>query len=526
MTADEILDKIISSMPTAKTFIKSTLRDRLDYLYRLKDKKNKRTIHYWKVKKGYCLPYETRERIVEENICDLELDSNVKSVFKQKIIELSNDTYSGKDIDLLVKISLKVLHITFENEGLEFISFMNSPDNTNIKPPVMANIDKAFTMLTFDGNNNNAKEIICSLMVHIFYENCDSTINIYLQKLSETYALLLSLKADSRVVDYFQKMSSEFSLYVGSDILVRCLSERYLDDDKKVTTNVLKILMNANSTLVMTEGILDEVWNNLKISDYEYKNHFASIDQYMKLEIAKESQKILIRAYYRSKLSNKALKATTWFKFIEKFCDYSELHKINGREQLKQYLINQYNLEYISSEEVKKIVDIKVIEPLSEELMKVKKRKELAVNAATMVDLIYKQRENKIESSHSSRFGYSTWWLTGEKATLSFTSDLVEKNFGFYIIRPEFLLYYISLIPTHKDVKETYKNIFPSILGITMSGRISSDELHKLLKTIDDAREHDESRLKVIINSTINKLKSDFIREYDDNILDVEYTEF
>lgn len=525
MSMDKILDKIISSMPTAKTFINSTLGHRLNYLYRLKDKNNKRTIQYWSQRQAYCLPYETRERIIEENINDLELDNDVKSIFKQKIIEFSEDTYSEDDIDLLVKISLKTLHITFENEGLEFISFMKHPDNTNIKPPIMTNIDKAFTVLTFSENNNNAKEVIRKLMVHIFYQNCDDNINVYLQKLSETYALLLSLKADSRIVDYFQKMSGEFSLFVGSDILVRCLSERFLDDDKKATTNVLKILMDANSTLVMTEGILNEVWNNLKISDYEYRNHFASIDQYIKPEIAKESNKILIRAYYYSKLSDNELKATTWYKFIEKFCDYPELHTISGKEQLRQYLINQYNLKYMSSEEVEIIIDKKIVEPLAEELIKVKKRKELAVNAATMVDLIYKQRAKNMESSRSSKFGYSTWWLTGEKATLSFTSDLVDKNFGFYIIRPEFLLYYISLIPTHKDVKETYKNIFPSILGIKMSGRLPSDELHKLLKSIDEAREHDESRLKVIVNSTINKLKSDFIREYNDDVLDTEYTE-
>jgi hypothetical protein len=50
----------------------------------------------------------------------------------------------------------------------------------------------------------------------------------YLQKLSHTYVLLLLLKNEPRIVEYFKSLSSKFVLYVGTDFLVRALSAQCL----------------------------------------------------------------------------------------------------------------------------------------------------------------------------------------------------------------------------------------------------------------------------------------------------------
>lgn len=517
MRAEEIHTKILESIPTAKTFINSTLKHRLAHLHK---KENTRKIQYWSPLDSYCLPLETRKKIIDQNILDEELYASVQNEFNTKIIELSNESLIAKDVKQLTAIALRTLHITFENEGLEFISFIENPENVGSKPPVVNNIEKAFDELKFTFQCTDEKEIIRKLMVHIFYQNCNDDITLYLQKLSETYALLLSLKADTRVVDYFQNMSKSFSLFIGSDILVSCLAERFLHDRNKATTNMLKIISDAGSTLFLTELVLDEIWNNLKTSDWEYKNHFASIDQYMKPEIAKESHKILIRAYYYSKFSKDMIKANSWVNFVEQFCTYTDLHDNAGRNQLKRYLTTQFNLTFLPLSEIEKIIDSKVVEELANKLVKVKKREELATNAATMVDLVYKKRQQTSESSNSNRFGYSTWWLTGEKTTFEFTASLVKENLGFYIIRLEFLMHYISLMPTKKEVKDTYKNIFPTMMGIQMSGRISPTEYYKLLNNIDNAKQLQPGRLEVLIEDTINKLKSDFVRRYNDFDID------
>jgi hypothetical protein len=81
----------------------------------------------------------------------------------------------------------------------------------------------------------------------------------YLSKLCRTYLLLFSLNAEPRIVEYFQSMASNFYLYVGSDILIHVLSERYIRPEDQMTTHLLAMLGQAGTTLVLAEPVLDEV---------------------------------------------------------------------------------------------------------------------------------------------------------------------------------------------------------------------------------------------------------------------------
>jgi hypothetical protein len=516
MSSQQVLDKILETLPTTKTFIKGTLYHRLEALSKTVTEHGRKVIQFHKKSNGFCLPYETREKILTQNIEDETLFLEVQKAFFEQL-ESYESALSREKLEELVQVLLKVLHITFENEGLEFVAFIDNPEIEFSKHSLVYNIEQALDAIGYTGNCIIEKEVLIRLLSYIFYESHDPKIKNYLNKLSETYILLLSLKADNRVVDYFEKMSEEFNLVVGSDMLVRALSENLLDPEGQSTTNMLKIIKDSKSSLLCTEYILDEVWNNLITSDWEYKNHFSSIDKYIKIEIARESSKILIRSYFYHKLLNDHPKIKAWPSFIEQFCDYNDLHKANGREQLKKYLIYKFNLEMIGDKEISSLIDSKEVEELTEKLKSVKKTEELALHAATTVDLVYKIRDRDKETGNGNQFGYKTWWLTGEKTTMRFTGDLVKQNFGFYIIRPEFLLHYIALVPSRRDVKQTYKSVFPTLLGIKLSGRVEPDEYHKLLDRIKKYSEDEPARLKVKIEEEINKLKGDFIRDYDDS---------
>jgi len=520
MSSQQILEKILNTLPTTKIFLKSSLKHRLKALSKTLTEHGRKVIQHHKRARGFCLPYETREKILTQNIKDETLFIEVQKIFLEEL-QKHESKFSKLELKSIVQVLLKVLHITFENEGLEFVAFIENPEQGFNKKPIVYHIDKAFREMEYTGDFSIEKELLIKLISYIFYQSDKPIIRDYLTKLSETYILLLSLKADNRVVDYFEKMSEEFNLIVGSDMLVRALSENLLAENMRSTANMLKIVKDSKSSLLCTEYIVDEVWNNLKTSDWEYKNHFSSIDKYMKIEIARESSKILIRSYFYHKLLNGSPKIKSWQKFIEQFCDYNDLHTPKGREQLKKYLIYKFKLEVKDDNEVNRLIDNEEVEKLTEKLRSLKKTEELALHSAKTVDLVYKIREKNKEAGYANQFGYKTWWLTSEKTTMRLTGDLVKKNCGFYIIRPEFLLHYIALVPSRKDVKETYKSVFPTILGIKLSGRISPDEYHKLLRRIKECAEEEPARLKVKIEEEINKLKGDFIREYDD-LIDVE----
>ncbi len=52
---------------------------------------------------------------------------------------------------------------------------------------------------------------------------------------------MFTLQAEPRIIEYFSAMSSSFRLFLGSNILVKALSERYLDEEDQVARNLLKM---------------------------------------------------------------------------------------------------------------------------------------------------------------------------------------------------------------------------------------------------------------------------------------------
>jgi hypothetical protein len=194
------------------------LRHRLDALSKTPTSHGRKVIQYHKKAKGFCLPYETREKIITQNIEDEALFIEVQNIFLEELQKYESNC-SELELKKLVQVLLKVLHITFENEGLEFVSFIQNPEQDFNKKPIVYNIDIAFEAMGYIGDFANEKELLIRLINYIFYQSNKPIVRNYLNKLSETYILLLSLKADSRVVDYFEKMSEEFNLNFGLNLM-------------------------------------------------------------------------------------------------------------------------------------------------------------------------------------------------------------------------------------------------------------------------------------------------------------------
>ncbi len=172
------------------------------------------------------------------------------------------------------------------------------------------------------------------------------------------------LRNEPKIVDYLRSMSSQFCLYIGTDILVQCMSECLLSTEDQRTKNTLKMLKDAGSTLVLTDSTIGEVWHHLRATHYAYVNNYYEIDQYMKLDIVEEIKEILIRSYFNSKLKIKP-DIISWNNYISSFCTYS-------RDELCEYLINDLNLDFESSETTEMGIDIEKLQSLSNKIYEVK----------------------------------------------------------------------------------------------------------------------------------------------------------
>ncbi len=140
-----------------------------------------------------------------------------------------------------------------------------------VSPSISDNFDKALDDLHVTGAvAERVKEIGLRVLRKTFYDSSQEE-RLYLSKLSRTYTLLFVLKNEPKIVEYFRNMSAEFILYVGADILIRMLSEHYLDEDDRMMSITLGILSAAGSTLVLSEKCLEEVWTHIKATDWEFK---------------------------------------------------------------------------------------------------------------------------------------------------------------------------------------------------------------------------------------------------------------
>jgi hypothetical protein len=313
-------------------------------------------------------------------------------------------------------------------------------------------------------------------------------------------------------------MAANFQLYVGADLIVRAFSERYLHPEDKQTTNTLKIIHSAGGKLILTEPVLEEVYAHLKHADSNFSEIYQRIESNITLPIAQNFPEILIRAYFYSRLNlvEGVIPPTNWSQFVDQFCEYNKLNAPTGKEALRRYLIANFNMKYEDKEDLEKITDKDKVQALAKKLITPQKYEKLAERDALMTYAVYGRRRKNKEHSSITWLGYKTWWLTGEFVILRHTKTLVRESGAKYIMNPEFLLRFLSIAPSGIEVKKTYRNIFPSILGIRLAHRIEPDTLNEVLKKLDDAQnlEHGARVAKISILS--DELKTRFFGKEDE----------
>lgn len=515
-TRDDIYQKIVDYFPWSSSFIKAHLDSRLMEL-RAKSVNN-REVRWYRKENKYCLPHETREAIKFENTTDEALKVEFIDELKLKSSEIF-DADDG-EYNNVALLSLNVIQKVFEKQGLLLSNFIIDDEEKDIPLVITDCIEEVLS----DGSTPSEKVSLYRgyieiIITSIFY-NSSPTQREYLHHLARTYILLFTLKAEPRIVEYFSSMGAEFRLFVGSDILVKAISERYLNEEDKLVTNMLKLAAEGGMNLMISDSVLEEVYTHLRNTNFEFLNHFSEIEPYITRSIARNSEKILIRAYFYAKEKKQI---SGWHAYISQYISYNNINSSSGREELKKYLVSEYNLKFIRNEELEEVVDTDKVDALAKEIFDSddKKNMQLAKNSALLVHGIYGLRNKYNEANNGSPFGHNTWWLSSQTRIQKHTFDLVRKNFAKYIIRPEFILNFLSISPSCDQVRTTYKNIFPSNLGIQLGHRLKENVFHGVLDKVKDWKNHQPGRVNTLVSDLSDKLKSDQFKIYDEKLEDI-----
>ena len=301
LTQEQILAKIEGVIPTARRFLRGQIGERLKVLTR--KELGERMVNIHTKKNAYCLPFESRKQIRETVLADEKLKLDVTDAFRKRMAE------SGLHMDdkLLTQIPgliHKTVEKVFEQQGYSAVrQFSDQPEQGALDARTVVEIanDVVDAAAMTHESRVRAKHMIKEVLRGALY-NSAPVERTYFGRLSRTYVLLFILKNTPELIEHFNSMAKHFVLYVGSDILVRAISEFYLASDDQMTVNALKILRQAGARLIISAATLEEVHSHIYASDREFDNVYAEVDHIVDRDLASESDRILIRAYYYAKL--------------------------------------------------------------------------------------------------------------------------------------------------------------------------------------------------------------------------------
>lgn len=517
LTENEIRQKILTVVPWSKQFLNAELPHRLLALQK-KQNLAGRLIQFHKKTHGYCLPHITREIIQSENLADESLLLAVKeefTCFANSIIK--EQTIS---IEKIVEITLETLQAFFEKQGL-LLSYYIKHDDAKYASISNVMSDRIDDILETK-NHTPLEKIFARDNVHqlLNYSFYGSNVKIgeYLARLARTYCMMFSLQAEPRLSEYFQQMSADFQLLIGSDILIRAISERYLDEKEQTVNNLLALCAASGSKLALTAPVLREVYYHIRSTNWEFQNHYAEIENNLTRELIANSDRVLIRAYFYAK---QRWQIKGWKSYISQFIEWEDLIQERGIENLRVYLMAKFNLEFLDDAELEGCTSKAKVEALTKALLAQspngladKKKEELAKNDALMIHAVYGLRKENKENSRITEFGYSTWWLTQEVLVLKHTVELVREHSSLYIMRPEFLLNFLSMSPKVAEVRAGFKKIFPSTIGLQMGHRLPDHIFNEILDGVHNWSQLEPASVTAKVNTLSNKLKADQLKRY------------
>lgn len=523
MSTEEVIAKVEDVIPTAKRFFRGEVANRLKAL--TKKQQGTRLVNIYAKGGKYCLPYESRRSLEEHAIEDESLKSAVTSDFTDRIQEAGEGKYGTNVVDTLTATLHRVLETVFEKQGFDaarhFLGKDVSPTDALEARPIIEIAEDEMRAVGLRLDKDPALSMVMRRVLRgIFYSGTENE-RAYCARLARTYILLFTVRNTPEIISYFNTMSKSMHLYVGSDIIVRAMSEFYLHPDDQMTVSALTIIRKAGSKLILSEAMLEEVHSHIYASHLEYENHYREVDFLVDDYLASQASKILIRAYYYAKLDKDlSVRPMNWSQYLNNFVTPSKLSgslSVNSMKELRETLCTRFGMEFEPKEQNGDLVDKKEVAKLSKKIHEMRghlKREELAENDAEMI-LRVEAIRRKRERTSGNPYGYKTWYLTHDSVSNIAAAICFKRHVGIkHVMRPEFLLNYIAYNPTDQSVRESLKTIFPSVLGVRLGARLDKKILHGVLGNIQKAYEVDPARAASIVAEHADALKSDRMREF------------
>lgn len=509
-TLEELLEYISEKHPKLISKTSVTLEDRLEFLC---SKSN-----FPRIRKHpgqqFALPYEVRNQFDELNLSIQNLEdtflASLSSRIRNESPNLSADLH-GK----ILSIVRDTLHETFRLQAINFSnSFSSTSDDAKVE--VFTIIEKLCKELEI---NSNEIEITKEIASKVFRNVCYSSSNTegrFLEVLMKYYTLQFVMQGDAVVSEFFEEMARRLRIYLGTDIIVRCLSESFVKEKSRGMTNALKRIQAGGVKLRITRRTLEEVFSHLHITYLTFRNDFESWYRNGSLRELMQSDRILIRAFgyaFFEPLGH-TRQPRDWSDFLNQFGSAAWFSEPNRNiDEFGSFLVEKYDLEFVEVDGVISKIDFDLAKEIADEIYSLRDRgatsghAKLALNDAQLALFINAERAELGERVTSDLYGYNTWWMTEEAKVIqalkrrSIPSDIV--------MHPQFLINHLLLDQARHGKGETEPlGLTPTLFGLRITNRVPQSVMKKFLDAVRDIDTSDEVAQRARIRAAANRLKA------------------
>lgn len=504
LSLEEIRKQIEKDVPGSAALIGDLLPTRLRALSKT-PQNQQRPIRYHAKEEMYSIAFDLRSKLENQNLQAETLRRSVFETYRLRLLAHAPKT-SEDLISCIVKIAYNTIQKCLEREGFEFAAFLSGEIGEH--SPIRNSIDECVVEEKVPKSKHT---IVCALVEHIlhlaFTKPTDVERKLY-SRIASAYTLLFCLRTEPKIIQYFERMAGHFDLFLGSDVLIEVLSERFLAPDQKLFSNTIKLIKASGGRLILTDSVLEEVHHHLHAADQEFANHYQGNEFGITAENFEIIDRALIRAYFQGKFSNDSARPRNWPQFVSNFCDPRSVSSHKSKEDLRKYLMTKLGLEFLRQNDVQSYTKGRPVRGLARLLEPHKKTKELAWNDALMVHLIYGYRDARKETDATTSFGLRSWWLTNEYAVTKHTTKLVASEGAGYLMRPDFLLNFLTLLPKKDQAKLICETLFPTLLGVHLAQDHSPAHVKRLHKYLEEVKAVDPARRLVLVAEKGDALKA------------------
>ena len=514
-TRQEIHSYIVDSVPKTNEILNEQLTARLHALSQ-KDNPGGRGIRHHTKDDQYCLPYSLRSKIEEEAFEDAILRIRFDEVLSGRLSDAFDKVGLLEKLDAAIDVTHRVIHQVMSESCVNILHLLQKGDSEKSGLDFSSTLEPTCVEQFGKSDETHAIiDVIKEVIAKAFYHGAD-TERRYLSKISQAYLFQVFLKFDPNAIRHFDELSKNLKLVIGTDILVRVMTEVYLEEADQGTTSLLKKLAENGAKLILTEPVVDEVWNNLKSANREYNADFEEVYQHLTWTIASQPKKILVRSFLYAVLEARRIgDRLYWPNFIEKFCSLRDIESHEGRRQIQDFFEVGFAMNYYDREALKKIGDQDVFDELLRRFLVIKEDENLAENDALLISFIYGLRKREADKS-TKKFGFVRWWLTEESKVVREASTIIQRN-GEFALRPDFLFYFLGLVTSSAEAKIQFQALAMSAMGIRLSNRVASDLVDSTLKQVAELKAMNEARYHANLAELNRKVQAEHRKSWDRN---------